>query len=537
MENRAVRHASGSGHQTFVPLKTMTQPLVSILTPVFNPPRDSFIQCISSVLSQTFGNWEWCLVDDAADQSLVADLLADLADSDSRIKVFSRASNGGIVNASNDALNLARGEFVALLDHDDELHPQALEKIAECLHSAADIDYLYTDEDKIDQAGHHYDAFLKPDWSPERLRSQNYCCHLSVLRRSLVKDLGGFRSGFDGSQDYDLILRVTEIARRIVHVPEVLYHWRAVAGSTALSTDEKPYAFQAAIKAVSEHLHRVGVNGIAEDAGHGYLKVIRSLTEHPLVSIVIPTRGTRKFVRGKNAPLVTRFIDSILELSTYKKFEIIVVADTDTPDNVTDLLASRPNTRVVPYSKPFNFSEKCNLGALHANGDVLLLLNDDMEVISPNWLETLIGHLHEPDVGIVGPLLLLEDERIQSAGHSNTPTPHNFRNGSSSRESGEFGILAIAREVSGLTGAAMAVRRDVYFEAGGMSLAFGNCFNDVDFCFKVLDLGYRLIWTPHVRLFHYESVTRDARVSEAELNLLSQRWGRKFDNDTFCRLQ
>jgi O-antigen biosynthesis protein len=515
----------------------MTQPLVSILTPVYNPPRESFIQCISSVMSQTFEKWEWCLVDDAAGQSCVADLLAELESSDSRIKVLRRESNGGIVNASNDALNLARGEYVALLDHDDELHPQALEKIAEYLQSAPDIDYLYTDEDKVDQAGHHYDVFLKPDWSPERLRSQNYCCHLSVLRRSLVEKLGGFRSGFEGSQDYDLILRVTEQARRIVHVPEVLYHWRAVEGSTALSTDEKPYAFRAAIKAVSEHLHRIGVNGTVEDAGHGYLKVVRSLSEQPLVSIVIPTRGTRKFVRGENAPLVSRFVDSILERSTYMNFEIIVVADTDTPDNVTDLLESRPNTRIVPYSKPFNFSEKCNLGVLSANGDVLLLLNDDMEVISPDWLETLVGLVLESDVGIVGPLLLLEDERIQSAGHSNTPTPHNFRNGSSSREPGEFGIMAIAREVSGLTGAAMAVRRDVYFEAGGMSLAFGNCFNDVDFCFKVLELGYRLVWTPHARLFHYESVTRDALVSESEFNLLSRRWGRKFDKDRFCRLQ
>jgi len=488
------------------------------------------------VLNQSFEDWEWCLVDDAGSNSTMTVVLEELAASDRRIKLNKRPTNGGIIKASNDALTMTSGEFIVLLDHDDELHVEALTSISLIVQKDPAVDYLYTDEDKVDESGIHYDTFLKPDWSPERLRSQNYCCHLSVLRRSLVQQVGGFREGYEGSQDYDLILRVTEKARKIVHIPEVLYHWIAVEGSTAQDNGQKPYAFDAAKRAVQDHLQRCDIDGTVEDAGHGYLKTVRSPSFEPLVSLVIPTRGTTKLVRGISESLVTRFVRSINELSTYKNIEIVIVADLQTPQNVVDTLNTQPKVRVVSYSKPFNFSDKCNIGVLHSTGDVIVLLNDDMEVISPDWLETLVGHALESDVGIVGPMLLLEDGRIQSAGHSNTPSPHNFRNGHSSRDPGEFGILAIARECSGLTGAAMAMRREIYFEAGGMSTVFGNCFNDVDFCYKVLDLGYRIIWTPHAELFHFESVTRDPQVSNVELDLLMQRWGRKFDRDLFCRL-
>jgi GT2 family glycosyltransferase len=255
------------------------------------------------------------------------------------------------------------------------------------------------------------------------------------------------------------------------------------------------------------------------------------------VSIIIPTRGDGKLVMGSARSLVLRSVDSILAArDDYENIEIVVVADTATPPLVVTELSSHDGVRVVEYSKPFNFSDKCNVGVLSSRGELIVLLNDDTEVITKDWLETLVGLALESDVGIVGPMLILEDGRIQSAGHSNTPSPHNFRCGHSADQPGEFGILAVARECSGLTGAAMAMRRSVYFEAGGMSLKFANCFNDVDFCFKVLDLGYRIVWTPHARLYHYESVTRDARVSEVELNLLLRRWGRKFDNDRFCRV-
>jgi GT2 family glycosyltransferase len=432
---------------------------------------------------------------------------------------------------------MARGEFVGLLDHDDELELNALQKVWETTLLHNDIDYIYTDEDKIDACGTHYDQFLKPDWSPERLRGQNYCCHFSVLRRSLVEQIGGFRSEYEGSQDYDLILRVTEKARRIHHIPEILYHWRAVGGSTASSLDQKPYAQEAAKRAVTDHLARVGIRGRVDEIGNGYMRVLRDLNARPLLSIVIPTRGVSKTIRGLTGPLVSRFVDSITTRSTYDNYEIIVVADSDTPIDITRNLAESPRVKVIPYSKPFNFSEKCNLGVLHSQGSVVVLLNDDMEVIDRDWMETLLGLVLEPDVGIVGPMLLLEDSRIQSAGHSNTPSPHNFRTGFSSADPGEFGMLTIARECSGVTGAAMAIRRDVYLQAGGMSELFNNCFNDVDFCFKVMDLGYRIVWTPHAKLFHFESVTRDPRVSESEYQLLLSRWGHRFDNDRYCRVE
>lgn len=516
---------------------TSRTPLFSILTPVFNPPHDAFLRCVESVRSQTFQDWEWCIVDDAADNSEYGELLSELATSEPRIRVLKRRTNGGIVAASNDAAALASGTFLCLLDHDDSLAPDALETV--CNHLLADdkIDYVYTDEDKIDSVGNHYDTFLKPDWSPERLRSQNYCCHFSVIRRELFERVGGFRPGYEGSQDYDLILRVTEQARRIIHIPRVLYHWCAVVGSTASATTEKPYAALAAQRSVQEHLVRVGIAGKVLRTREGYHRIDRVCAETPLVSIVIPTRGDSKLVRGSNRSLVLRSVDSILaSRHHYPNIEIVVVADDATPDEVTRELGKSSCVQLVSYAKPFNFSDKCNLGVIHSQGSVIVLLNDDTEVITEDWLTTLVPLVLEPDVGIVGPMLILEDGRIQSAGHSNTPSPHNFRAGHTAAQSGEFGILAIARECSGVTGAAMVMRKEVYLESGGMSLKFANCFNDVDLNCKALELGYRIVWTPHARLFHYESVSRDPEVSSEEFGLLIRRWGRYFDNDRFNRL-
>ncbi len=516
----------------------MVAPLFSIITPVFNPPVNALRECIDSVLSQTFPNWEWCITDDGSSDQEILSLLKEASNNDPRISVQYRNTNDGIVAASNDSLSVATGTFVAFLDHDDCLHADALAQVAKVIEEEGDVDYIYTDEDKITETGEHYDVFLKPDWSPERLRGQNYCSHLSVARRELVATVGGLRAGFEGSQDYDLILRITEQARQIVHIPEVLYHWRAIAGSTASSADEKPYAYIAAERALTEHLARCGIKGSVSTAGWGYHKISRRLTDTPLVSIIIPTCGTEKVIFGRLRMLLIGLLRSIISKSTYTNIEIIIVADSHTPQTVFDKIAtmSEINIKVVEYSKPFNFSEKCNLGFTHSEGDVILLLNDDMEIISPDWLETMLGHVLEADVGMVGPMLLLEDSRIQSASHSNTPSPHNFRLGHSSRQPGEFGILAVARECSGVTGAAAMIRRDVFREVGGLSLQFPNCFNDVDLSFKILNVGYRIIWTPHAQIFHFESASRNAVVKDFELTLLTDRWGRFFDQDKFCRM-
>ena len=538
MENREIFYAPDSNSQAHSAINAVTV-RISVVTPVYNPPQIAFEECIESVLNQKYLDWEWCLVDDCSSQAWVRKRLNELQAQDQRIKVYFRSKNGGIVAASNDALALVSGEFVALLDNDDALHLDALEEVANCVLANPTVDYIYTDEDKINEDGEHYEPFLKPKWSPERFLAQNYCSHLSVIRTSLINKVGRFRDGFDGSQDYDLFLRVTEQARSIIHIPKILYHWRAVTGSTALAGDNKLYAFTAATKAVREHLERRSIPAeVGFNQTNLMVTVKRKLAAHPKVGIIIPTCGTRKAVFGVDTCLVVNAVESILRKTTYANYEIIVVVDEGTPASVyRDLRrVGRDRLRIVDYDKSFNFSEKCNLGAVNTDAPLVLLLNDDTEVISPDWLETMVGHISESDVAMVGPLLVYEDNRIQSAAHSNTPTPHNFCSGHSSSALGEFGILACARECSGVTGACALIKRDVYFEVGGLSETFPLAFNDCDFAFKVLERGYRIIWTPHARLFHFETASRPNHVEPREVELITNRWGRFFDNDQYCKI-
>lgn len=512
-------------------------PLFSIVTPVYNPPMWALNACINSVFSQTFSDWEWCLADDCSPNPAIRRRLQELAASDPRVKVVLREKNGGIVSASNSSLDLASGEFVALLDHDDSLTPDALETMAAKIAVTPGVDYLYSDEDKVDENGHHFDYFRKPDFAPERLRGQNYCCHLSVARRALVEQVGRFREGFDGSQDYDLILRLTEQARNIIHVPRVLYHWRTVTGSTATDVKAKPYVFESARKAVHEHCERIGVDADVSLHPVGYVKVLRKLKSEPLVSIIIPTRGDRKRIWGMDICLPANAINGIINRSSYRNVEIVLVHDmVRVLDPDIEALLSDPRVRIVWYDKPFDFSDKCNLGAIKSSGDILLMLNDDTEVRSRDWIETIISYLQDDDVAMVGPMTVLEDGRIQSAGHCNNPTPHNLGAGDLIDSVGPYGDRVIAREVSGVTGACLAMRRSDYFELGGMSLAFPHSFNDVDLAYKVLNAGKRIIWTPYAQLWHFESLSRDPRVREDEFSMVHRRWGRFFGRDNFTAM-
>lgn len=491
-------------------------------------------ECITSVLAQTETNWEWCLADDFSPNPAVRRRLEKLAKSEPRVRLSFRDENGGIVAASNSALDLATGDFVALLDHDDSLMPDALEIMSSEIDRHPEVDYLYSDEDKVDEEGRYFDQFRKPAFAPERLRGQNYCCHLSVIRRSLLESVGRFREGFDGSQDYDLILRVTEKARRIVHVAKVLYHWRTVTGSTATDVKAKPYVFESARKAVEEHCERTGIDAEVSLLPIGYVKVARRLTKRPLVSIIIPTRGDRKNVWGVNTCLPANAVEGVLNRSTYDNIEVILVHDrvhTLDPDISVHLDDSR--VKLMWYDKPFDFSDKCNIGAVESSGDIILLLNDDTEVLSPDWIETLIGYLEDEQVAMVGPMTVLEDGRIQSAGHCNNPTPHNLGAGEPANSVGSFGDRTIAREISGVTGACMAMRRDDYLELGGMSLAFPHSFNDVDLAYKVLGTGRRIIWTPYAKLWHFESLSRDPSVREDEFHMIHRRWGNFFGQDRY----
>ena len=513
-------------------------PLFSIVTPVYETPLDALEECIRSVVSQSFTDWEWCLVDDASPSPAARNRLAELQANDPRVRLVHRDTNGGIVAASNDALAIADGEFVVLLDHDDVLAVDALADIAQAIEARPDVDYIYSDEDKITPDGRHYEEFRKPGWSPERLRGQNYCSHISVIRRRIVDAVGRFREGFDGSQDHDLVLRVTEKTRKIHHIPRVLYHWRAVPGSTAVAVSEKPYAMDASIRAVREHCERVGIDAdVGASAPWPVVRVKRRLATTPLVSIIIPTRGTKKHLFGVETVLVVNCVDSVLRNSTYPSVEVVVVVDADTPDKVVADLRALDQNRVVivTIDKPFNFSAKCNLGVVNSTGDYVLLLNDDTEVITPVWIEEMLGYFGDDDVGMVGPLLLLEDGRIQSAGHSYAVHHHNYGNHMPGNSVGPFGMLKVAHEVSGVTGACALIRRSAYFDVGGFSTVFPSSFNDVDFGYKLLDRGFRIIWTPHARLFHFESATRERSVSEIETAALRSRWGSRFNRDEYCR--
>jgi glycosyltransferase involved in cell wall biosynthesis len=355
----------------------MSDLLFSIITPVFRTPVPFLEECIKSVEHQEYQSWELLLIDDGNEPELV-EWLTERSTHDKRIRLLKAGENVGIARASQLGVDAARGEFIALLDHDDTLSPRALTAMADWIRSDNAVDYLYSDEDKVDAAGGYFDPFFKPDWSPERFRHQMYTCHLSVIRTALVHDVGGFRSGFDGSQDYDLVLRVTERARKVAHIPEILYHWRAHAGSTASVTDQKPAAFAAAKKALTEHCHRLGIDATVDDGSvPGTYRINRRFAQEPLVSLIIPTNGSRGSVRGSEEVFILNFLKSVESVSTYGNLEIVVVHDSATDGELLAQIQQATTEPIyfAPYVYPetgFNFSFACNLGALRAHGHYLL---------------------------------------------------------------------------------------------------------------------------------------------------------------------
>ena len=504
-------------------------PQFSIVTPVYAPPVDVLADTIASVIAQEHADWEWILVDDASPDAEVRRVIAAAAEQDARIRLVERDTNGHIVAASNDAVAEARGEFLVFLDHDDLLTGDALAQMARAIEAEPEADYLYSDEDKIGDDGELFGRFAKPDWSPERLRGQMYTSHLSVMRTALVREVGCFREGYDGSQDHDLALRVSERARRVVHVPRVLYHWRAVAGSAAADINAKPYADDAGRRAVQDHLDRVGIAGtVGPGREPGRYVIERRLDPEVRVSVVIPTIGQAATVFGERRVMVVDTVRSALEHTEHTNVEFVVVHDTPTPPEVLDTLRELAGDRLtlVEYTLPFNFSQKVNLGCLHASGDRLVFLNDDVQVLSPRWLENLVGPLDEPDVGLTGAKLYFSDGSIQHAGHGywNKHYHHPFRYWTR-EESGPFGELVVNREMTGVTAACSAMRRDVFLEVGGFPEALPSNFNDVDLCYKVAHLGYRTVWVANCELFHFESQTRDGTVRAWERHFVVRRWG------------
>lgn len=505
---------------------------------MYETPVDVLWEMLESVRSQGFGDWELCLVDDASRSPALLRTLELVAREEPRIRLGLRAENGGIVAASNDALELARGEFVALLDHDDKLHPDALSLVDEAIRENPEVDYLYTDEDKIDEQGHHSAPFLKPDWSPERMRTQMYTCHLSVFRHSLLEEVGGFDADFEGAQDWDLVLRATERAREVVHVPRVLYHWRSIATSAAAGEGVKPWAFEAGRKAVQAHCRRIGLAATVErdleNAGVYHLEP--ELTSEPPVSIVIPTRGTVREIRYRQVGLVSHCVRSIVEKSTYENYEIVVVADRASPAPVLDEVRAicGERLRLIEFDRPFNFSEKINAGAVRSGGEHLLLLNDDIEVATADWIERMVMYSQLPSVGAVGGRLLLEDGRLQHGGVGfEGGLPGHPYYGWSGDAPGYGNALKVARNMLAVTGACLMTRRDLFEAVGGFTTTYPLNYNDVDYCLKLCSDRRRIVYDPDLVMYHFESSSRSPEVEEWEKSTLLSKWSSRTCPDPY----
>jgi glycosyltransferase involved in cell wall biosynthesis len=505
-------------------------PRFSILTPVYQTPHGVLKKMLRSVLRQRYEDWELCLVDDGSGDPALTEILDRAQARDPRIRVLHSPQNAGIVPTSNLALEMAKGEFVALLDHDDALHPEALELVAAAIDRTPDADYVYTDEDKVDSIGRHSAPFFKPDWSPERMRTQMYTCHFSVLRRSLVEEVGGFDPGFEGSQDWDLVLKVTERARSIVHVPRILYHWRTLPTSAAGGGEAaKPYAFEAGKRAVQAHCDRIGLAARVErdPDDPGVLHLEPELQQEPLVSIVIPTAGHKRDVRFEETVLVVNCVRSIVERSTYENYEIVCVVHEQTPPEVLTQLReiAGERLRIVVFRQPFDFSAKINLGAIHCRGEQLLLLNDDIEVTTPNWIERMVMYAQLDGVGAVGGRLLFGDSRLQHTGiafDGGLPGHHYY--GFAENYRGYANAVVIARNCLGVTGACLMTPAAVFAEVGGLTKELPFNFNDVDYCLKLHVSGRRMIYDPDCIHFHLESSSRDPEVKAWEEEELRNRW-------------
>lgn len=518
------------------------KPLISVLMPVYNTPKILLREAIESVQAQVYPYWELCIADDCSSSPHVRRLLNKVARNDQRIKTVFREENGHISLASNSALELVTGEWIALLDHDDVLRPHALFEVARAINSVPDAELIYSDEDKLDEYGQRFDAFFKPNFSQEMFRSQNYLNHLTVHRAANVRAVGGWRKGFEGSQDYDLNLRVIERIepRHIHHIPKILYHWRAVSGSTASSGAEKSYAWEAGRRALEDHVERVGLSAAIEEVdGTPFYRLRISVPDpEPLVSLIVPTRDGLEYLRG--------CIESICEKTTYRNYEIIVV-DNGSSDPETlkymETISLRQNIRVLRYDSPFNYSAINNFAEREAKGSILGLINNDIKVIAPEWLTEMVSWALLPGVGCVGAKLLYPDNTIQHGGVvlGVLGVANHSHKGFNCRQPGYFGRMRVVHNVSAVTAACLVVRRELYSKVGGLNEeSLKVAFNDVDFCLRVRDAGYRNVWTPFAELYHLESVSRGAEDDpvklarfRSEVDYMQRTWGAALLNDPF----
>ena len=534
-------------------------PKISVIVPMYNTKEKFFKDLVKCMIDQTYPNWELCLADGSPKQN---ENLKKYIEQDERIKYKFLGENKGIAGNTNAAIEMATGEYIALLDHDDISADYALYEVVYALNKFPNSEFLYSDEDKIDENDNRYDAYFKPDFAPDTLRCQNYICHFSIFRKDLMDKLQGFRADYDGAQDYDIFLRMSETAKpeNITHIPKILYHWRVHSESTAkLNSNAKNYAFEAGKKAIEDHLKRVGLEGtVSEGCIEGIYRVDYKVIGNPKVSIVIPNKD------GKDILKVC--IDSVLEKTTYSNYEIIVVENNSTSEEIYEYykeIIKNEKVRVVNYNtgkeilndeecsleftnknrrevKPgFNYSAIINFGVKNATGEYSIQLNNDTELITPNWLELMVGFCQRDDVGAVGVKLYFPDETIQHAGiivGIGGIAGNRFKSIPKDGH-GYFAKESMIENLSAVTGACLMAKTKIYEEVDWMDESLAVAFNDVDFCLKIREKGYLVVFNPFVEFWHYESKTRGQEDSpekikrfQGEICRFEQKWGEILDS-------
>ncbi len=496
------------------------EPLISILVPVYNTPEEFLKQMIQSVRKQTYGKWELCIANANPANETVAEILRISSTKDERIKVKDVPENEGIAQNTNAALASATGDYIGLLDHDDLLTPDALYEVVKAINENDRPQVLYSDEDKVTMdLSEHFQPHMKPDYNKDLLRSNNYITHFFVADRTLVEEVGGEDGEYNGAQDYDLILKCTERAKGIAHIPRILYHWRVHKASTADNPASKMYAFDAGKRAIEDHLKRCGEIGkVSHEKDLGFYRVKYQVQGSPLISIIIPNKD--------QVESLDKCLESI-EKSSYKNYEIIIVENNSTEDATFAYYKKieSDTIRIVYWPDEFNYSAINNFGVKHARGDYLLLLNNDVEVITTDWLEELTANCQRKDVGIVGARLYYPDDTIQHAGivigiggvagALFVGMPRMF--------TGYLHKAAIQQDLSAVTAACMMVKRSVYEELGGLEEELKVAFNDVDFCLRARGKGYLVVYDPNVELYHFESKSRGTEDSKEKI--------RRFQNE------
>ena len=503
--------------------------LFSILVPLYNTPEVFLREMIDSVISQTYENWELCLADGSdADHAYVEQIVKGYGDD--RIRYERLTENLGISGNTNKCFEMAKGDYIGLFDHDDILHPTALYEYMKVICDKG-ADYIYCDETTFSgkSIDHMITLHFKPDFAPDNLRANNYICHFSVFSKELVDKCGTFRTEFDGSQDHDMILRLTRAATNIVHVPKILYYWRSHAGSVASDINAKSYAIDAAKGAVAAHLTACGFSGFKIESSRAFETIFRiryALTGHPLVSILIPNKDHTEDLR--------RCIESITDRTSYDSYDIIVIENNSVTDEIKDYyetLKMHPRIKVVSYEGEFNYSAVNNFGASFAEGEYIILLNNDTEVITRNWIEELLMYAQRDDVGAVGCMLYYPDYTIQHAGIVLGMGAHRTAGHShykmAKENLGYMGRLCYAQNVSAVTGACLMVKKKLFDEVGGLSEDLAVALNDVDFCLKLRKKGLLNVFTPFAELFHYESVSRGTDVTEEASRQNAERYNRE----------